>query len=225
MSIVAVVPLKRLDEGKQRLSPCLPARARAQLSLAMAADVLTALRGAPAVAETWLVCDDNRAAALAIAHGARWLSEHELGGSGDLNAVAAAATACCQREGHAGLLLAHADLPALRAADVEALADSWRRLGGGKRLLLAPSHDGGTSLMLLTPTPGFPFRYGPGSAQRHRLAAEAAGYRVVVEPHAWAVRDVDTPADLAATTTAAAQGRCGIRTGLFLRRGEAIGTV
>src|SRR5665811_1981594 len=60
--------------------------------------------------------------------------------------------------------------------------------------VLAPSHDGGTSLVggMLNP---FPFRYGPGSFRRH-LSAVLGHARVLVRPGL--ALDLDRPRDLRA---------------------------
>jgi 2-phospho-L-lactate/phosphoenolpyruvate guanylyltransferase len=79
----------------------------------------------------------------------------------------------------------HADLPLLAARD---LTESWRASVG--RTVIAPAHDGGTSL--LAGTGPFPFSYGPGSFHRHLRAAPGAA--VVVRPGL--ALDLDTVGDL-----------------------------
>lgn len=221
MSIVAAVPLKRLAWAKQRLAGCLSDQARAELVLAMAADVLTALQQSGAFDEIWLVSDDEQAATLAAMHGAIWRSEQELSGGSGLNAVANAVAVASAKEGYSGLLLAHADLPYLQAADVKQLVAAWRCQPQGKRMALAPAHDGGTSLLLCTPDAQLSFRYGPASASQHQLAGMMAGYAVVVQRLEGAVWDIDTPADLHRLQDAIAAYQ-GSRTAQFFQDSEVV---
>jgi 2-phospho-L-lactate guanylyltransferase len=85
----------------------------------------------------------------------------------------------------------HADLPLLTPQDLDAIRHA---AGAGGRIVLSPSHNGGTSAIAGS-TPTFPFRYGPGSFRRH-LATVGGDVRVVVR-RGLAV-DVDQPGDLAA---------------------------
>lgn len=222
MGIVAAVPLKRLTGAKQRLAGCLADQARAELVLAMAADVLAALQQSAAVDAVWLVSDDEQAAPLAAMHGAIWRRERELGGGAGLNAVATTIAATSAREGYAGLLLAHADLPFLQAADVAGLVAAWVRQPEGKRMALAPAHDGGTNLLLCSPDPRLQFQYGPASASRHQLAGLLAGYSVAVQQLDGAAWDIDTPADLQRLQGALEAGWQSSRTAQFLRDSEVV---
>lgn len=223
MSIIAVVPLKRLEWAKQRLSACLSEQERVELVLAMAADVLSALQKTAAIDEIWLISDAAQAAELAAKHGAIWRSEDEFSGtSSGLNAVAAAAAAASVRAGHAGLLLAHADLPLLLPADVEQLVAAWKHQSGQKRLALAPAHDGGTSLLLCTPDERLQFQYGRASAARHQLMGFSTGFTVVMQRLDGAMWDIDTPADLRRLRSMIGAG-CGVsRTARLLREREEI---
>lgn len=66
-------------------------------------------------------------------------------------------------------LVVHADLPLVTAADI---AQAASVVGDGGSVL-APSYDGGTSLIGGN-GPGFPFSYGAGSFRRHLAAAPGA---------------------------------------------------
>jgi 2-phospho-L-lactate guanylyltransferase (CobY/MobA/RfbA family) len=81
---------------------------------------------------------------------------------------------------------------------VDDLVAAWAALGPGP--VIAPSHDGGTSLV--AGHTRFPFTYGPGSFHRHVAAATA----VSASPAAIVVRpglalDLDTAEDLAVAGT------------------------
>ena len=85
-------------------------------------------------------------------------------------------------------LVVHADLPLLSVADIEAVV-----AGCGLRPVLAPSHDGGTSVAAATTT-DFPFRYGPGSFRRHLGALRG---RALVLCRPGLALDLDQSRDLA----------------------------
>ena len=57
-------------------------------------------------------------------------------------------------------------------------------------------HGTGTNALLLDPPDAIVPSFGPGSFERHRLAAESAGATMLVEPVPSLVLDVDTGDDL-----------------------------
>src|SRR5438105_2885276 len=69
-SIIAVVPVKRLDEAKQRLAPALCSQARRDLVLAMLSEVLATLATLPDLARILVISRDADVAAVAVAKGA-----------------------------------------------------------------------------------------------------------------------------------------------------------
>jgi len=105
---------------------------------------------------------------------------------GSLNAAAAAGIATTSGD---PWLVVHADLPAVRPEDIRT-ASSMAQRG----VVLAPSHDGGTSLVGES-RPEFPFRYGPGSFHRH-LSAVGENAMILVRPGL--ALDLDRPRDLEA---------------------------
>ena len=83
-------------------------------------------------------------------------------------------------------MVVHADLPAIEAEDLDTTMSLL-----GSRSILAPSHDGGTSLIAGS-TPAFPFSYGVGSFQRHLAAVPDAA--VLIRPGL--ALDLDRASDL-----------------------------
>jgi 2-phospho-L-lactate guanylyltransferase len=117
---------------------------------------------------------------------AAWIGEPAPGG---LNAAAAAGVTTADG---APWLVIHADLPAITPTDV-AVGAALAAAG----TVLAPSHDGGTSLVGGV-APSFPFAYGPGSFFRH-LTATAGHATILVRPGL--ALDLDAPRDLDAFET------------------------
>ena len=191
MSLLIAIPIKPFGVAKARLSPLLDARARSQLGRSVAAHtVQTALATGAKVA---VVTSDDGVGRWAGALGAGVIREAPEFGGG-LDGAAAAAVAAT-----AGItwLILPADLPRLSPADLDAAIARFRPNG----YVLAPSYDGGTSLLMGRGP--FPFSYGPGSFHRH-LRAAGEGARVVVRTGL--ALDLDTPRDLAAARSLALAG-------------------
>lgn len=174
---LAGVPIKPFGVAKARLAPALDAAARSRLGRAIAAHTLHTV--AASGASPAVVTADRGVARWARRRGWRVIEEPTGGGlDGAAQAVVAAA--------HGGSwAVLHADLPFVSEVD---LADAWRMSGG--RMVIAPAHDGGTSL--IAGTRPFVFSYGPGSFHRHLQTAPDAA--VFVRPGL--ALDLDTVRDL-----------------------------
>src|SRR3954452_19227778 len=75
MSTIAVLPVKRFDDAKQRLGETLRSGTRRALAEAMLTDVLTALRRSKRVDAVIVVTSEHGADALARAHAATAIRE------------------------------------------------------------------------------------------------------------------------------------------------------
>jgi len=186
----ALVPAKLGAEAKRRLAPGLDVAHRRSLARAMLADVLRALRRAPSLDGVALVGRGAAIAAMAEEMGVTAIAER---GAGSLNEAVAEGVRACVARGATTLLVAMADLPLLRASDVEAMLAG----GTGEGVVAAASRDGtGTNLLLLRPPRAIPTSFGPGSLELHREAARRAGLPFLVRRLAGPALDVDTPGDL-----------------------------
>jgi len=167
------VPFRGPD-AKRRLRP-MGERERAELALAMLADVLAACL---AVGPTSVVTADDAAAELAEELGASVVADP---GGGQGAAVAAGL-------GPGPALVVNADLPCATPADLRRLAAAAPPGG----LALVEAEDGTTNALALSSSDLFAPVYGPGSARRFReLAADTVS---VTLPNL--ARDVDTLRDL-----------------------------
>lgn len=174
-----VVPFRGVN-GKRRLSE-LPDDVRAELSLAMLADVLAACRK---VAGTTVVTSDPRGAELARAHGANVVPDP---GSGQGVAVAAAL------RGFAGrVLVVNADVPCVAPGDVRALDAATPDDG----IAYVGARDGTTNALGLGSPAYFAPLYGAGSAERFRLHAHTLGIPFVPAAIPNLAEDVDSLDDL-----------------------------
>lgn len=174
----ALIPIRSFD-GMTRLSGRLGSEDRRRLARDLAGRTIRA--ALEANTRVSVITADAEVERWALASGVECIAESASHG---LDAAAAAGVAGA---GDDPWLVIHADLPAIDANDLRAAMQS---VGSG--WVLAPSHDGGTSLI------GgmgrvFPFRYGPGSFRRH-LAAVSGGATILIRPGL--ALDLDRPWDL-----------------------------
>ncbi len=189
MDIIAV-PLKPFGLAKARLASAFDGAERECLGRRTAAHTLETIH--EAFGSVWVVTSDAEVSAWAASRGANLIEEVPGGG---LNGAAARVV-----EAAAGgrWMVVHADLPLLRPRDI---ADAWEEIPA-PGLLLAPSHDGGTSV-LGGSIPWSGFAYGPGSFRRHLGRARRLPTRVMAR--SGFLLDIDSPADY----RAAADSRAG----------------
>lgn len=173
--MIALVPLKSLDDAKSRLGEVLDAEQRHALALQLLTRVIDACQGAGL--EVAIVSSDPMA----------YIAARELGtvvvddGGEDLTGSVQRGLAAYP-EAETVVVIA-ADLPYVETSDIEAL------LAAADPLAIAPSPDGRTNAIAARPPSAFTPAYGDGSAARH-------GGTPVVRPGL--ARDLDTPADLRA---------------------------
>lgn len=169
----------------------------------MLADVAAALRCVP-VDRIVVAASGPEAATAAAALGLEALLDPTEGGGLD----AAVAAASRHFAATAALLVVAADLPRLRPDDVMAVLE--RR----EPVVIAPTSDGGTAVLLRRPPQAIPSAYGTGSGVRHWALATAAGLAVARIDRPGLRHDVDTWEDLRELV----HGHVGAATSAFLER-------
>lgn len=184
-----IVPVKRLDRAKSRLRGTLPDARHTDLVLALLLDTLTAATAATRVRGLSVVCEDDRVtAALTEANlpGVTWTDERGLPG---LNAALRyGAEVASSRPGASVVGALQADLPALRAADLDAALAA----AVGRRAFCPDQPGTGTTLLVAAPGTALAPAFGVGSA-----AAHESGGAVPVGLGLASLRcDVDTAEDL-----------------------------
>ena len=205
--IWAVLPVKEMQGSKERLAPLLSPEERVALMRVMVGEVLAALTAARGLAGVAVVTLDGWAAEAARQAGARVITEGaRTGHTGSVTAAARVLAA----EGATGVLTMPGDIPAVTAAEVEALIE------GHCAFSIAPSHDEmGSNGVVLTPPDVVPLRFGDDSYRPHLAAARAAGVEPRILRLPGVAMDIDHPADL--TLFARLPQAAGTRTLAWLR--------
>ena len=186
--VVAVVPMKNLEQAKSRLTPLLNPGERRGLVLAMLADVLAALSSARGISEIFVVSDRE-----GLEPGDFTLVPEPVNRGYD--EAVATAVSDPRVAGADAVLVLPGDLPLVTGEDIDAF------IGGGARsdpvIRIAPARDGdGTNALLIAPPGVMATRFGPGSFERHRRAAEDLVSTVEIVAPAGLAFDIDTPQDL-----------------------------
>ncbi len=184
-----LVPVKNLDNAKQRLSSVLSPEERLALARAMCEDVLQTLaqwHRRPAVA---VVTSDNFARDLAARFNFEVIADDN---SGETSAIEMA-TAICRERGVGSTLVVPADIPLIDSSELQEIVDHAPLSGA----VLVPDAAGrGTNAAWRSPSDLFPLRFGNDSFLPHLAAAKATGLPCVVLKLPGIARDVDRPEDL-----------------------------
>ncbi len=185
-----LVPVKNLALAKQRLAAVLDQPARTELAQAMLHDVLAALAGwkrRPGVA---IVSSDPFAVKLAQQYEFEVISDPA--NPGETGAIEMA-TEICSSRGEESTLVIPADIPLMKASELEAILENAPPEGS----VLVPAADGrGTNAAFRCPANLFPLRFGNDSFKPHHAAALATGKPCVVLHLPGIAIDVDNPSDL-----------------------------
>lgn len=185
MSCWALLALKPPHLGKTRLAGILSGTQRTQLVWAMLERVLDALGAAGEIDRVAVITPTPGI----VPHGVIALADP----GGGLNHALDAGRRQAMAQGADEVLILHADLPSLRADEVDTFIRHSRPAGLG----FAPDrHGSGTNAIFLSPPGGFGFHFGAASFERHlhEARAQSREHTIVTLP-GFAV-DIDEPADL-----------------------------
>ena len=186
--VVAVIPMKPLEEAKSRLAPKLSQGERQALALNVLEHVVRQASRA-SLASVWVVGGGPVVRYLAERNGAQW---HEDETSG-LNACLAESFAMAYRQGFAPLYLP-GDLALVDWPEIQRVTSFLRE---GTDLVVCPDERSEGTNALLVP-PGSPFQplLGPGSFRRHLESAQHQGLQAAIYNSPGLAFDLDTPTDL-----------------------------
>lgn len=177
MKWTAIIPLNAGPLRKSRLSPVLRADQRLAVSEALSAHVLDCARACDRVEEIILLSPS------APDNGVGWRRDAGRGLNAELGDL--------RRDllGRA-VMIVHADLPFLRVADLDALADAAADAGCA---IACDRHGLGTTALALAPGVTFPLAFGQNSFAAH-MAAAPEGAVAIDRPGLG--HDIDTMEDI-----------------------------
>ena len=197
--MIALIPVKGFRNSKTRLSPVLDEEARARLTFWMMERVLKTVTAAQSVGRILLVSQDVDVQAAGQAMGVESFYETSKDLNGALHeAVDSLTSALPEAVAPAGMseriLIIPADLPLLKAEDVDALAELGS--AGPPCVVGAPSRRrDGTNALLIDPPHVISPAYGTDSFARHRNQAEEKGVDFQTYTATGLALDVDLPED------------------------------
>ncbi|MEK6666885.1 MAG: 2-phospho-L-lactate guanylyltransferase [candidate division NC10 bacterium] len=201
--IVAAVPVKDLENAKQRLVPLLSPSERCDLARAMLEDVLAALCGAGLDA-VLVVTRDAEVIELACRFAVAILEEVENRGHTEAVALAQRDAA---RRGARGFLTIPGDVPLVTAEEIRGVTGA---AVPGRGAVFVPSRSGfGTNAALLTPPDVMPLKFGEPSFANHLTAARERGVEPTVLRLPGLGLDIDGPDDLPALVAEGGHTRSG----------------
>lgn len=185
-----ILPVKRIDQAKGRLSSHFDAKQRARIAGALVADALD-LCASTDFLRWWVVSDDDEVLATAASRGLGTIDDPRQG----LNAAVDAAVATVLKEGAESVTVIPSDIPLAFRGDLVDLLDT----GATSDVVLVPSErDGGTNGLFMTPPDLLQPNFGPGSLQKHLQTAERASLRCALLSLPRLSLDLDTVEDIRA---------------------------
>jgi len=160
VAVFVIIPVKRLDNAKSRLSSILTDDERKHFCLKMLEDVLETVNSTKHPHETVVISKDPTVSKIAKNFEAAYLKERKTG----LNKAVSEAVDWCVEMGAASVLVLPADIPSVMPTELERIFT----LGEKASMVISSSRNGkGTNALLLTPPNVSPTFYGPHSFQRH----------------------------------------------------------
>jgi 2-phospho-L-lactate guanylyltransferase len=196
--IVAVIPLKRLSEAKSRLSPRLSFQERGRLVTALLRRTVGILQEVGAIDRIGVATVERELVdSLGLVD---WLPD--MGGLNQ-SLIHAASWAVGLRA--RSMLVLPCDLPLLEPSDIHALLASSRT---EPSMSIAPTQDGGTGAILLSPPHVLAPVFGPDSFGRHIEQAQARDISVEIVTRGGFSHDLDTTEDLEYLDAHATDIRC-----------------
>jgi 2-phospho-L-lactate guanylyltransferase len=184
-----LIPVKNLQNAKQRLAHVLDQRSRTALAQAMVHDVLEAVSACSPASEVAVVTNDPFASRLAGDLNFRVIRDNNIS---ETDAIEMA-TSLSHSQGAENTLVIPGDIPLIKSEELEQILTAAPRQGS----LLVPAADGrGTNAAFRSPANLFPLRFGNDSFQPHLKSAHETGLPFVILQLPGIALDIDNPSDL-----------------------------
>lgn len=192
MKTFAIVPVKRFENAKTRLSSMLDTEDRIRLSSLMLEDTLQILSVAPPLTQVIIVSADKRADEIATKHGAKFLPEEKEKGVN--SAVALADGYCIEKEAADATIVIPHDLPLLDSIVISKACELAEK--ESTCIVICPSvrYDG-TNMLLRKPPSVIGTFYETDSYNMHVRTAIKLGIPLKPLLSKSLMYDIDTPED------------------------------
>ena len=192
----ALVPVKSLDDAKQRLEPCV-GELRGALSLAMLRDVLDALCRSQTIDAVAVVSGDPDVRQLSESRGLQVIDEASVA---SLNADVTHAVEILQRMDAKRITIIHADLPLATALEIDRVCGVHKNSAATETspttvIIPAADHQG-TNVLSFDAKHPIPFSYGPNSFNLHCEAVRETTAKLAIAESETLSIDIDEPSDL-----------------------------
>lgn len=192
MKTFAIVPVKRFENAKTRLSSILEMDERIRLSLLMLEDTLQTLSVVHLLTQVITVSADKRVEEIAVKYGANFLLEEKERGVN--SAVALANSYCMKKKAADATMVIPHDLPLLDSTDISKACELAQN--ESRCIVICPSlrYDG-TNMLLRKPPSIIATFYDADSYNMHIKAALQLGIPVKRLFSKAIMHDIDTPED------------------------------
>jgi 2-phospho-L-lactate guanylyltransferase len=184
-----ILPVKRLENAKQRLLDHFSEEDRAEIARALLEDALHLCQSTSGFLVWWVISSDREVLELAQTYGCRGITDD----APTLNQALAYAAQVVASEGADSATIIPSDAPLAYAGDLRELLDT----GETSEMVVVPSgKDGGTNALYMSPPTLMEPRFGPQSLHAHLSLAGRLGHRcsVLVLPRLGL--DIDTIDDV-----------------------------
>ena len=191
MKTFAIIPIKRFENAKTRLSSILDTDDRIRLSLLMLEDTLQILSAVHSLSQLITVSADKRVEEIALKYGANFLLEEKERG---VNSAVALADSYCMKEAADSTMVIPHDLPLLDSIDISKACEMAEY--ESSCIVICPSlrYDG-TNMLLRKPPSIIATFYDADSYNMHVKAAVRRGIPVKHLFSKALMHDIDTPED------------------------------
>ena len=190
MGVGVIIPVKRLRDGKKRLSVVLSKSERSRLVKAMFFDVLKAIRKANCVDEILVVTPDNELIELVKITGISYLKENRNDG---VNAAVLKGNKFFMQNNINTTLVIPADIPLIDKVCVEEIVSLSKKY----QIVITPSLNGdGTNILVRNPPNILETFYDKDSFHQHLSKIKENKLQFTVFRKFSLMLDIDSPEDL-----------------------------
>lgn len=202
----ALIPIKNLNNAKQRLSGLLSPHERKELFRSMLFDVLKVVSEHKSISGVALVSNDQEAPALAQKFGALLIDE-SLTNTQGLNGAVEQGVSHLTDLGINDVMIIHGDLPLITATDIDRLLLVHQQSLKPSVTLVPDTQQQGSNCLLCSPASAMRFHYGANSLQKHRTEAQTLGFNFQLFPLGSVGLDIDLPTDVEDLLVALSQSK------------------